>query len=393
MTAQVTLREVVERLAPLERRAGSEDEAKAAEWLAQRLWAAGAAVHVEEERFHDGYAPLIGGLAACVAVAGTAAARGRGWVLPAAVAAASGALLVDDVSNGPRVGRRLLARRKRTQNVVAEVGSGERTLVVLAHHDAAPTGAVFDQSLHRAIAARFPDFVERTDTAFPLWWPAMAGPVLVTAGSLLRRRTIAAAGAAFGVLGTALFADVARNRIVPGANDNLSGCAVLVALAERLRDEPVPGLRVLLVSMGAEEVMQGGIRAWFERHGDLLPREGTWFLNLDTVGSPHLLLVEGEGPFVMEDYTDPSFRDLIAEVAAGAGIPLKRGMRARASTDAVIPSRAGFPTATLCSIDEVKTIPNYHLMTDTPENLDYATVGHALDLTEALARAVAARGT
>jgi hypothetical protein len=392
MPARATFEEVVERLAPMTRRAGSEDEAKAAEWLAQRLWAAGAAVRVEEERFHDGYASLLCGLAASVAVAGATAACGRASLRAAAVAAAAGGLLADDVSNGPRLGRRLFAPRRTTQNVVAEVGSGDRTLVVIAHHDAAPTGAIFDQALHRAVAARFPDFIERTDTAFPLWWPAMAGPVLVTAGGLLRRRRLAAAGAALGVLGTALFADIARNRIVPGANDNLSGCAVLVALAERLQANPVPGLRVLLVSCGAEEVMQGGIRAFHARHGDSLPRDRTWFLNLDTIGSPFLLLLEGEGCFVMEDYTDPSFRDLIAATAAESGIPLKRGMRARASTDSVIPSRAGFATATLCSIDDVKTIPNYHLMTDTPENLDYATVEHALDLTEALARALPRAG-
>ena len=363
------LREVVETLAPLRRKAGSEGEAEAAAWLAERM----APARIETAPFHDGYARLLGGLAAGALLG---ALTRRRW--PGLLAAA---LLADDVSNGPRLGRRLVAPRRVSQNVIAEIGEGERTLVVLAHHDAAPTGAVFDQTLHRTIAARFPDMVERTDTAAPIWWPVMAGPVLVALG---RRRV----GGVMCAVSAVFFADIARDRIVPGANDNLSGVAVLVALAERLRARPVEGLRVLLVSCGAEEVMQGGIRAFMRDHAGALPRDRTWFLNLDTVGSPRLVMLEGEGCFVMEDYRDPAFRDAVATAAERAGIPLKRGMRARASTDSVIPSRAGYPTATLCSVDHVKAIPNYHLMSDTPENLDYGTVERALDLAEAVARAV-----
>ena len=56
----------------------------------------------------------------------------------------------------------------------------------------------------------------------------------------------------------------------------------------------------------------------------------------------------------------------------------------------MIPSRAGIP-ATLTSFEpDTKLLSNYHLPTDTPENLDFGTVGEALDVTEALARRLAA---
>ena len=61
-------------------------------------------------------------------------------------------------------------------------------------------------------------------------------------------------------------------------------------------------------------------------------------------------------------------------------------MRSRDSTDAVVPSRAGYPTATLTSIDRYKALSNYHKMSDTPENVDYGTVLQALILTDAVAR-------
>ena len=108
------------------------------------------------------------------------------------------------------------------------------------------------------------------------------------------------------------------------------------------------------------------------------------------MGSPELFILEGEGCFVMEEYPVRSFRDLIEHVAGRLGRPLRRGCRSRSSTDAVIPARAGYPTATLCSWDpRTKCISNYHLMTDTPENLDYGTVRRAVDITEALARELA----
>ncbi len=62
-------------------------------------------------------------------------------------------------------------------------------------------------------------------------------------------------------------------------------------------------------------------------------------------------------------------------------------MRWRNSTEAVIPSRAGYPTAILTSLNRYKAMSNYHLMSDTPDNLDYGTVGQAVSTADAVARA------
>jgi len=388
-----TLREVIEALAPLERRAGSEGERAAAVWLAERLSAAGCAAEVQEEAFHDGYARVMSSLTSTSAVAGVAAlASRRARRLAGAVAGGVAAAIADDVSNGPRLYRRATNPPRTTWNVIGRCGAADapRTLVVLAHHDAAPTGKIFDQTFQTWLGENFPGIIERIDTSFPLWWALLGAPALVAIGALRDRRGMIAAGLAGSALATAVFEDVARSPIVPGANDNLTAVAVLVALAERLRAAPVDGLRVLLVSCGAEEVIQGGIYGFARRHFPQLDRDRTWFLNLETVGSPKLVMLEGEGPVVMEDYHDRSFRDLVERAAIQAGAPLQRGLRARNSTDAVLPSRAGYPTATLASVDRHKALSNYHLMSDTPENLDYRTVAQALTVTEAVARELAA---
>jgi hypothetical protein len=283
-------------------------------------------------------------------------------------------------------------------NVIAAVEAPEAsaqqvqsTLVVHAHHDAPQSGALFDQTLQRRLHERAPQVIERFKTPLPQWWTGLGGCLATLAGALSGRRGFARAGAAVGLLGTVAVADIWRNETVQGANDNLSGVAALVALAQMLREDPVPGLRVLLVSCGAEETLQDGVRAYVARHRGELDPARTAFVNLDTVGSPHLVMLEAEGPVKMEEYTGPWLRDLIAERARHLGISLQRGFRARASTDSVIPSRAGYATAALVSMTDWRSPANYHLPSDVPANLDYATVAEAARLVFDVAHALPRR--
>jgi hypothetical protein len=386
-----TLREVVEALAPLERLAGSEGERDAAHWIAERLNAAGASATVDEEEFLDGFAPLIGAMTAAGALSGLASIGGRRRKLGIAGGAAAAALIADEVSNGFRPARRAAGQRKRTWNVVAQAGDpdADRTLVLMAHHDAARTGLAFDQNLQRKLTDWFPGIIERIDTSLPQWWIAVGAPAMVAAGAATRRRGLIAAGTALSAFATAALADIARSPVVPGANDNLTAVAVLVSVAETLRERPIPGLRIILASCGAEEVLQGGVYGLATRHLSQLDRGRTWLLNFDTVGSPELAMLEGEGPMVMEDYFDRGLRDLCARVAERDGIPMRRGMRARSSTDSVIPSRMGIPTACFASLNRHKGLSNYHLPSDTPDRLHYKTVACAADLAEAVARELA----
>jgi hypothetical protein len=422
-----TLHEVVDTLAAIDRTPCSPGERAAAEWLAARLGnVAGVEVALEDEPSWGTFPPTATGLG-LLGMAGAALVlrgrRGSGALL----AAASFASVVDEAQNGPRILRRLVRRRRTTVNLIARTGEhgagehragaqgedergagaqgggehgaggqggGERettgTLVVLAHHDAPQTGLLFDQTLQRRLYELAPRVLERVKTPPPQWWIGLAGPLCTIAGAVAHRRSLARAGLVIGALGAAIVADVWRNPTVPGANDNLSGVAALVALAELLRERPVPGMRVLLVSCGAEETLQDGVRAFIARHRDELARGRTWFVNLDTVGSPHLVMLEAEGPVWMEGYAGPWLRDLLAARAERLGISLQRGFRARASTDSVIPSRAGYPIATLVSMTDWRSPANYHLPSDIPANLDYETVAEATRLVHDLARALAA---
>jgi Zn-dependent M28 family amino/carboxypeptidase len=70
----------------------------------------------------------------------------------------------------------------------------------------------------------------------------------------------------------ASFLDIGLRPVVPGANDNLSAVAAMLAVARRLAEEPVHGVRVLLVSTGSEESFEEGMSAFIARHEHELDR-------------------------------------------------------------------------------------------------------------------------
>jgi hypothetical protein len=246
------LREVTERLAPIDRTPCSPGEREAAEWLARRLRAVpGFAVELEDEPSWGTFPPTSFALGSLGMLAAALSLRGRRR-LGSLLAALSFAGIVDEAQNGPRILRRLIRRRRTTVNVVARAGEGDATLVVIAHHDAPQTGVIFDQSLHKRIYELAPQVIEGARTPPPQWWLGLAGPLGTIAAALTRRPAFARAALSIGAVATALVGDVWRNETVPGASDNLSGVAALVGLAELFAERPVEGLRLVLASCGAE---------------------------------------------------------------------------------------------------------------------------------------------
>ena len=104
-----------------------------------------------------------------------------------------------------------------------------------------------------------------------------------------------------------------------------------------------------------------------------LPRERTFFLCLDTLGSPHLLVLRGEGMIGCAS-TRPRSLALLDGLAEELGIWLFPNLRLRNATDGGHPARRGLSCASLCSCTDLKQPANYHWPTDVPENVDYGTV-------------------
>jgi Peptidase family M28 len=394
--ARAELEAAIRHLASFPRPSASDGERRAAEWIAERLRDEGCHARVEAERAHGTYwwpLGLVNGAVALAALGAMRHPRSRARRLLAAALGAAGAAAVwDDIGGGRQWFRRPL-QAGATYNVVAEAGDpgAARTAVLLAHHDAAHGGAVFSPKIPRWVYDRRPDLFETNDRHLPIMYGVFLGPVLAALGALTGRRGPLAAAAMFGAGTAAAMTDIGRSPVSPGANDNLSAVAALLFVARRLREEPVRGLRVLLVSTGSEESFMEGMQGFVARHRDALRPDRTEMLCLESIGSPDAVVIEGEGMLRMRMYPAPA-REALAAAADEVGVPVLRNLKTVLATDALIALRAGYRVVTLASVNEVKLPANYHSAHDTPDNLDWKTLLGCARVTERWVRRTAATG-
>lgn len=351
--------------------AGSEPERRAAQYLAERLRALGRETELEPVELRPDYAltHALGGLAGALgsALSPRRPRLGLGVLL---VAAAS---TYGDLTTRFHLFRRL-TRRVRSQNVVSREGTGKRgTLVLVAHYDSARTGWVFDPKaterrvrLSRRLGRELGPFE-------PFVWAIMgvAGLAAARAAGLRSKALTAAQLAPVPILaGTVVLLLQTRHAVVvPGANDNASGVATVLRLAERhggrLRNYDVC---VLLTS--GEEGLLLGMREWLRAHRHELDPDRTVFLNVDIAGYGTVRYTTKEGLAFPVRYS-PELIELCEQIRAqdrddrfGA-----RPLVSRLATDACVAARHGYRAIQISCLPELDIAPNYHQPTDTPDRL------------------------
>ena len=383
-------REAIHELAAMERPSASDGELRAAELIAERLRSAGAQVKIEEERAHGSYwwpITLVNLLTAGTALLALRSPGRRPRWLAAVVAGLGAAALWDDLGHGRRWFRRRLLPHRSTWNVVAEMGDPQasRTVALVAHHDAAHSGLVFHPALGQIGPRLFPGPHARAKQTLPILYGVWLGPVISSLAAALGLRRLLRFGVTVSLGASAAMLDIARSEVVPGANDNLSAVGALLAVARALEERPVKGVRVLLISTGSEESFSEGMQAFGRRHFPELDPSETEFLCLECLGGPTLIVLEAEGMLKMRHYPSAT-REALAEAARRAGVPITRGIRTVAATDAIIALRAGYPTATLASVTEAKLPLNYHWPSDRPEALHWETIEQAIAVCDSFLR-------
>jgi hypothetical protein len=333
-------------LAAMERGSAGPGERASADWILGRLRGMGIEGKVEAYRGRRTYAWSFGVLA----LAGL-------LPLPARLAALV-ALELDASGRAP-----LPLATGEGANVVARVPAAEErraTLVLMAHHDTQRAGLVWAPALHRPGAAR-----RLRTRSIP---PYLALSALVV-GLGLRRASLAIA---------ALSAEQALRSPVPGANDNATGVAAVLALLERWSARPFDHLEVVAVFPGSEESGMAGARAFFATHA--FDPATTLVLNLDTLGSGTPIVLEAEHALLRHRY---AARDL-ALVPADVERWTIGGW-----TDALQAKLAGLRALSLLSIGPEGTFTHYHHPSDTPEHVDFASVRACVEVAQRVAEAFA----
>jgi hypothetical protein len=261
--------------------------------------------------------------------------------------------------------------------------------VLVAHHDTAQTGIVWRHpelsgvgtadAVARLLGRPRPDAIDFLARDVELAY------ALVVLGGLTRRRVPRALGAGVLAMAALLALDVARSPSVPGASDNATGVAAVLALAERFAREPLEGVEVVVLLPGCEESGMGGMRAWIDGDGADLNPATTLVLGLDTLGAGEPVVLRGEGRPGAVPYreADNAWADRGADRES---LPRPRRFKIGAWTDPALAVFAGLPAISMLSVREGR-FTEYHLPTDTPDRVDWDSVESCVQLAAATCRA------
>lgn len=370
----------IESLAAIRRPSASPGEEVAARWVQSRFEELGLTAEIEPFQFNPDYWSVWGGHGVAAMLVAALGLRGGSLArVGAALGGLTAASFWGDVTTEFRPLRRLLGART-SYNVLARLANPDasRVLIVSAHHDAPHAGLIFQPSIFRALAERLasggePPAFLRLPFGFILGATAgAAARGLGLRGRLLRRALLL--DALLNLVFVALMRDIGRSPVSPGANDDASGVAVVLALAEALVREPPPDLEVWFVSTGSEEGILGGMEAFMEQHGDELKRRRPIVVNFEVLGSGRVTYLKGEGFLRRYPYGAEAV-SLAAEVANEPDFADVRSLRnAPFATDALIATRHGIPAITVASLSDEGYVPHYHWPSDTAETIDLRSV-------------------
>lgn len=338
------------------RGSASSGERDAAEWAVARLRECGVDdAHVERFRYQGTY----GWIHALISAAGL-----RGGVASLAALAA-----LELEASGRWQGLRRLLPASDAFSAVGTVGEGDRDLILVAHIDTARTGVAWHPRLVNAGARRR---LERRRMD-----PFMAPTALGLALAALPARRARRLGRALVGASIAADLDIARSEHVPGASDNATGVAGVLALAEDLAASPPPGVRVTFLLCGCEESGMGGMAAWLRTNRESLDPARTLVLGLDTLGAGMPIVCSGEGTILEHRYGEAEL-DLADEGARGAGVAEPQRWRIGGWTDPILARHAGLPAISLLSVGPNGIFTNYHVPSDRPEHVNWESVDHCL---------------
>ncbi len=252
--------------------------------------------------------------------------------------------------------------------VAAPSGAVQRRMVLNAHLDS-----------HRAVIWFANDTLTRLYTLLsPLTiYGLLAAPLLYALHLLTNLSVFSWLGGALGLLHfatwfTGVTADLGPYS--PGANDNASSLGVLLSLAERLQQEPLPDTEVWLVATGCEETGCDGMVTFLNAYGDRL--RDALFLDLEVSGiGDEIVYVAAEG-VVQARKIAP---DLAEMLAAHGARPFSLAYLGAYTEGGAIWSRGLRGACLMSRPADSLTIPEWHRMSDTADKLQPAALQHMHD--------------
>lgn len=163
-----------------------------------------------------------------------------------------------------------------------------------------------------------------------------------------------------------------KKKIVDGANDNLSGCYMGMAILKMLKDEGIEfeNTEIGVVLSGSEEAGLRGAKAWSEKHKDEFNDVPTFVYSYDTIAQSEQLMVNYRDLNATVK-VDKDVSDLFYEACEELKIPCKKGLvpPLGGATDSAAFAQAGMRATGITALNHA--LPDfYHTRLDTPDALN-----------------------
>src|SRR5829696_6837693 len=367
---------------------GTDAERRAANMLTGRLRGMGRRAEIEPFFAHPQYA-VVHLIHDALGIAGSLLATvqpavGFGLVLLAAVSTYL------DLNTRLYLVRSLLFRRV-SQNVVSPGNRPDAParLILTAHYDAARTGYIFSKASNRI--RRLPERIRVGLGPFRLFFWIGLAPLLPILGARMAGvdaswlSAIQAIPTIILIVAGFLLIDIALSEIVPGAYDNASGVAAVLAAAAELTANPPENLDVWVLLAGSEESFCEGSRAFVRGRHKELDAEATAFINVDSVSYGGLAYEISQGAVISLNH-DPQLIEL-CEALSSAGAGEAKPIRHPLLDDALPPRVRRMRSITIRTTDaDGNLAPWYHTHEDVPARVDGEALTRATEFVVSLAR-------
>ena len=185
-------------------------------------------------------------------------------------------------------------------------------------------------------------------------------------------KTLGLAGLVFAPFWFGLYFMWNKKRVVDGANDNLSGCYIGMAILKMLKDEGIEfeNTEVGVVLTGSEEAGLRGAKAWAGKHAKEFEDVPTFVFSYDTIAQSEQLMVNYRDLNATVK-VDKDVSDLFMEACAELDIPVKKGFvpPLGGATDSAAFAQAGMRATGITALNHA--LPDfYHTRLDTPDALN-----------------------
>lgn len=163
-----------------------------------------------------------------------------------------------------------------------------------------------------------------------------------------------------------------EHRIVDGANDNLTGCEMGIAILKAMHEEGITleNTEVGVIITGSEEAGLRGAKAWCEAHKGEYQDVPTFIYSYDTIHDPKYLMVNYRD-LNGTVKADKDVSDLFMEAAKGLDIHCSKGWvpPLGGATDSAGFAQGGFRVTGITGLNH-KLESYYHTRKDSYDNLN-----------------------